>query len=65
MKFKDALDNMPDPVKMSGDGTSIGVVVATLTEILPAVAAVFSIVWMAIRIYETDTVQKLLRKKDK
>lgn len=65
MKFKDALDNMPDPVKISGDGTSIGVVVATLTEILPAVAAVFSIVWMAIRIYETDTVQKLLRKKDK
>ena len=65
MKFKDALDNMPDPVKISGDGTSIGVVVATLTEILPAVAAVFSIVWMAIRIYETDTVQKLLKKKDK
>jgi hypothetical protein len=34
-------------------------------EFLPAVSAVLSIVWVAIRIYETETVKKLMnRKKD-
>jgi hypothetical protein len=32
---------------------------------LPAVAAAFSIVWSAIRIWETDTVQGLLGRKGK
>ena len=45
------------------DALSVGTVVATLAGILPAVAAIFTIVWTAIRIYETDTVQKLLGKK--
>jgi hypothetical protein len=31
--------------------------------ILPAVAALFTIVWTIIRILETDTVKKLLGKK--
>jgi hypothetical protein len=47
------------------DGASILTVIGTLVEFLPAVSAVLSIVWVAIRIYETDTVQKLVnRKKD-
>jgi len=47
------------------DGASIITVIGTLVEFLPAVSALLSIVWVAIRIYETDTVQKLLnRKKD-
>jgi hypothetical protein len=47
------------------DGASILTVIGTLVEFLPAVSAVLSIVWVAIRIYETDTVKKLLnRKKD-
>ena len=44
------------------DGASIVTVMGTLMQWLPAVAAVFSIVWTAIRIYETKTVQKLLKK---
>lgn len=32
-------------------------------ELLPAVAAILTILWTAIRIYETDTVQRLLGKK--
>jgi hypothetical protein len=40
-------------------------VVGTLAEMLPAVAAIFTIVWTAIRIWETKTIQKLInRKKD-
>mgnify|MGYP000161302837 CR=1 FL=1 len=30
---------------------------------LPPVASLFTIVWLGIRIYESDTVQKLLPKK--
>jgi len=47
------------------DGASILTVIGTLVEFLPAVSAVLSIVWVAIRIYETETMKKLLnRKKD-
>lgn len=45
------------------DALSLVTVVGTLVELLPAVAALFTIVWTAIRIYETDTVQKLLGKE--
>lgn len=48
------------------DIASVGVVVGTLAGWLPHVAAALSIIWMAIRIYETDTVQGWLgRKKEK
>jgi TctA family transporter len=47
------------------DALSIGTVVGTLAGVLPSIAAIFTIVWTSIRIYETDTVQKLLRKKRK
>lgn len=45
------------------DAASIGTVLATLAGWLPAIAALFTIVWTAIRIYETDTVQHILGKK--
>lgn len=44
------------------DVTSIGVLLGSLAEILPHVAAIFTIVWTCIRIYETKTVQKWLKK---
>tara|TARA_X000001382_G_C3085637_1_gene151899 strand:- start:329 stop:505 length:177 start_codon:yes stop_codon:yes gene_type:complete len=44
------------------DITSIGVLLGSLAEILPHVAAIFTIVWTCIRIYETKTVQKWLNK---
>jgi hypothetical protein len=33
------------------------VVLATLTKALPAIAALFTIIWLAIRIWESDTVR--------
>ena len=39
------------------DGLSLITVLGTLVDILPAVAAAFTIIWTAIRIYETETVQ--------
>ena len=45
------------------DALSVVTVVATLVDMLPSIAALFTIVWTGIRIYETDTVQRILGKK--
>jgi hypothetical protein len=42
------------------DGLSVVTVIGTLGEVLPPLAALFTLVWTAIRIYETKTVQKML-----
>jgi hypothetical protein len=39
------------------------IAVGSLMDWLPAAASVLTIIWMLIRIYETDTVQKLLKRK--
>ena len=52
-----------ETAKTAGDALSIVTVVGTLAEVLPAIAALFTIIWTAVRIYETDTVQKILGKK--
>jgi hypothetical protein len=48
--------------KPVGDVLSIGAVVGTLADALPVFAAVLSIVWTCIRIYETETVQRWLKR---
>ena len=45
------------------DVVSIGVVVGTLSQVLPAVAALFTIIWTGFRIYETATVQNWLARR--
>jgi len=52
-----------EPPNTTLDAISILTVVGTLAEILPAVAALFTIIWTALRIYETRTVRKLLGKE--
>jgi hypothetical protein len=52
-----------DTAKHLVDALSIATVLGTLTSMLPAIAAAFSIVWSAIRIWETDTVQRLFGRK--
>ena len=52
-------------VKQVVDGISMATVVGALVALLPAIAAVFTIVWTGIRIYETKTVQKWLGKDKK
>lgn len=44
-----------------GDVLSIGTVVGAIVGWLPAVAALFTIIWTAIRIYETRTCQNFLK----
>lgn len=60
MSWKDPFDRMSDTVKHWGDGLSVLTVVGTLADMLPSIAAILTIVWTGIRIYETATVQRLL-----
>jgi chromate transport protein ChrA len=53
-----------ETMKPAGDILSIGVVLATLASWLPSAAALLTIVWTLIRIYETRTVQRLLGKAE-
>ena len=39
------------------DAVSFITVVGTLVDILPSIAALFTIIWTAFRIWETDTVR--------
>jgi hypothetical protein len=45
------------------DAISVATVIGTLAQILPAIAATFTIIWTTIRIYETKTVQSILKWK--
>ena len=53
----------PETIKHAVDGLSIVTVLGTLAEILPALAALFSLVWSLIRIWETETVQNWLKRR--
>lgn len=63
MNVIDRVQHLPEQVKVVGDAVSIGAVAGAIVGILPAVAAVLTIVWTAIRIYETRTVQGWLGRK--
>ncbi len=55
-----------ETIKQTVDALSMVTVVGTLVDVLPALAALFTIVWTLIRIYETKTIQKFIRSfKDK
>jgi hypothetical protein len=53
-----------EATKYAVDALSVLTVLGTLMETLPAIAALFTIIWTGIRIWETKTVQKFIRKKD-
>lgn len=52
-----------DPIKHFLDALSVSAVIATLAGWLPAFAALASLVWTCLRIYETKTVQGWLKKR--
>ncbi len=47
------------------DVLSVGAAVGTLADFLPHIAAIFTIVWTGIRIWETPTVQGLFGRAPK
>ena len=57
-----SLQQHAQELKNAGDAASIVTVLGTLAGLLPAIAALFTIIWTAIRIYETKTVQDLIAR---
>jgi hypothetical protein len=53
---------MNDQAKIIIDASSIAVIAGTLINWLPAAAALASLIWSIIRIYETETVQRWIKK---
>lgn len=53
-----------ETAKTVADAASIVTVVGTLSQVLPSVAALFTIIWTGFRIYETRTVQRWLGKSN-
>lgn len=53
-----------ETAKTAGDALSLVTVVGTLAEVLPAIAALLTIIWTGFRIYELDTVQRWLGKNN-
>ena len=56
-------DMATEGAKQVVDAVSIFTVVGTLGELLPPMAALFTIIWTGIRIYETKTIQRILKGK--
>lgn len=55
--------NIEEPTKQIIDTLSFATVLGTISAILPPLSALFTIVWVSIRIWETDTVQELTGRK--
>lgn len=62
--MKTSLDHLPDGFKLALDALSFTALLGSLTALLPAVASLLTILWTAIRIYETETVQRLVKRKE-
>ena len=56
---------MEETTKQVIDTLSFATVLGTISAILPPLSALFTIVWVGIRIWETDTVQELTGRKRK
>lgn len=66
MDFLEGLDmthHVSENAKHVVDALSLVTVLATLATWLPPLAALFTIVWTSIRIWESKTVQNLLKKR--
>lgn len=44
------------------DWSAVAIAVGTLFEYLPAISALLSVIWLSLRILETDTIRRLLRR---
>lgn len=56
-------DHLPEGIKHLLDALSIGTMLGTLFQMLPNVAALLTILWTCIRIYESATVQRWLGRE--
>jgi hypothetical protein len=60
----DLWDHIPEGAKHLLDVVSIGTMLGALFQMLPNIAALLTILWTAIRIFETETIQCMLGRKN-
>ena len=65
MDNHDIWKHLPEGMKHLLDALSIGTMLGTLFQMLPNIAALLTIVWTGLRIYESDTVQGWLKRSGK
>lgn len=56
------INDLNEHTKHILDWSSVITVLGTLTQILPGIAALWTIIWTTIRIWETKTVQNWVKK---
>ena len=62
--FKEVINPKIDTAeKLTGDGLSVTVLFGVFAEVLPVIAVAMTVLWTGIRIWETDTVQKMFKRK--
>jgi hypothetical protein len=53
------LEHVSEPTKHLADAGAAVIAIGTLAQVLPSIAALLTIVWLLIRIWESDTVRGL------
>lgn len=53
------MDNISDSLKTMGDAGAGAITIGAIVNWIPEVTAILSLIWVVIRIYETQTFQKL------
>jgi hypothetical protein len=56
------IETMNETSKTIADITSLGIVGSTLASALPPLAAGLSVAWTLIRLYETETIRRWLKR---
>ena len=54
------MQHMAETTKQVVDAVSVFTVIGSLSEVLPPIAALLTIIWTVIRIYETDSMKRLV-----
>lgn len=59
------MNHLDSPEKLAIDTASVGVILASIAGWLPTIASLLSIIWVLIRIYETETVREWTGRSQK
>jgi hypothetical protein len=57
------LEHLSEPAKHIADASAAVVAVGALANLLPSIAALFTILWLGIRIWESDTVRAVTNRQ--
>ena len=59
-RYLTAHHSLGEELKQVADAASIGIALGSIVGMLPALAALITIIWTGIRIWETRTVQRFI-----